>query len=218
MPDASTLEAARASLRRRQGLGARYDAAEAPAQELDWARRGTAYFARKLNELRDSELGADSAVAGWTRRHVIAATAYHARMLARAVEAARTGAAIALYEHAGQREAEIEDGATLPASALRHLVDHAAVHLNVEWRDLSAEAWDGPLPYAALPTARHAPWLRAKQVWLRALDLRNGASPRDFPRDFHVRLLSERLSSPVNLPTDLQALAAAPLAHGRSDY
>lgn len=218
MTDESALDSARAALRRRQGPGARYDASNAPALELDWARRGTAFFARKLNELRDGELDGDSAVAGWTRRHVVAATAYHARMLARAAEAARTGAAIALYEHPAQRDEEIEAGATLPPGALRHLVDHAAVHLHVEWRDLSPEDWDRPLPYAALTTARQSPWIRAKQLWLRALDLRSGASPRDFPRDFLTRLLAERTGSVPPPLADPRALAASTLAHGRSDY
>jgi maleylpyruvate isomerase len=218
MSDPNRLDEARAALRRRQGLGARYDAPNAPGQELDWARRGTAYFARKLNELRDTDLHCDSAVAGWTRRHVIAATAYHARMLARAAESARTGQVIALYEHPARRDDEIEDGATLPAGALRHLVDHAAVHLNVEWRDLSPGDWDRPLPYAALATARLSPWIRAKQVWRRALDLRNGASPRDFPKDFLERLLAERLNRPLGPDDDLHALALSALGPGRTDY
>jgi maleylpyruvate isomerase len=60
-------EEARALLRERQGAGARYDSPIAPARDLLWARRGTAYFARKLNELSDSELDAPSRVAGWSR-------------------------------------------------------------------------------------------------------------------------------------------------------
>lgn len=214
---APSLEAARAELRRRQGLGARYDAADAPARELDWARRGTAYFARKLNELADSDLDAESRVAGWSRRHVIACTAYHARMLTRATETARTGVAVPLYAEPGQREEEIEDGATLPAGALRHLVAHADVHLNVEWRDLDAGQWDAALPFDAFATARETPWARAKQVWLRALDLRNGADPRDFPRDFLTALLAEKLgSSPAR--DDPDALARTVLLPARHDY
>lgn len=218
MSDAARLDEARKSLRERQGLGARYDAPGAPAQELDWARRGTAFFARKLNELSNSDLSQDSAVAGWTRRHVIAATGYHARMLARAAEAAHTGRTIALYDHDGQRDAEIEDGATLAPDALRHLVDHAAVHLNVVWRDLATTDWDRPLPYPAMPSARAQPWIRAKQVWLRALDLRNGASPRDFPRDFLARLQEERGGDPARPGDDLQNPARSLPGRGHSDY
>ncbi|WP_440589840.1 maleylpyruvate isomerase N-terminal domain-containing protein [Pseudarthrobacter phenanthrenivorans] len=34
------------------------------------ARRGTAFFARKLNELTDADLDGDSLLPGWSRRHV----------------------------------------------------------------------------------------------------------------------------------------------------
>jgi hypothetical protein len=36
------------------------------------ARRGTAFFARKLNELTDAEMDGTSLLDGWTRRHVAA--------------------------------------------------------------------------------------------------------------------------------------------------
>lgn len=213
----SSLQAARAALRGRQGLGARYDAPGAPARELDWVRRGTAYFARKLNELSDAELNGESRVPGWTRRHVIACVAYHARMLTRVIETARTGVVVSLYETPAQREEEIEDGATLPAGALRHLVAHADVHLNVEWRDLQTADWDRALPFRDPATARATPWMRARQVWLRALDLGNGADPRDFPRDFLAALL---VDTPGGLSegADLPALARTRLSSGLQDY
>ena len=160
----TTLESAREQLRRRQGLGARYDAPGSPARDLDWSRRGTAYFARKLNELSDADLDGDSRVPGWSRRHVVAFTAYHARMLTRVTETARTGIAVSLFATDSQRDEEIEDGATLPSSALRHLVAHADVHLNVEWRDLTTEQWDRRLPFKSPANARETPWMRAKQV------------------------------------------------------
>lgn len=213
----SSLEVARAALHERQGPGARYDAPDAPARELDWARRGTAYFARKLNELSDVELNGESRSPGWTRRHVIACVAYHARMLTRVTETARTGAALPLYETPTQRDEEIEDGATLPAGALRHLVAHANIHLNVEWRDLQTAEWDSALPFEYPTTARATPWMRAKQVWLRALDLENGADPRDFPRDFLAALLAD-LPGGLVQGEDLPALVRSRLRPQRQDY
>lgn len=218
MAEASSgLEAARAALRQRQGLGARYDAPGAPARELDWARRGTAYFARKLNELSDGDLDRSSRVPGWSRRHIVACVAYHARMLTRLTESARTGMAILPYRTPGQRDEEIDDGATLPAGALRHLVAHADVHLNVEWRDLTTQQWDSPLSYGDGATARTTPWLRAKQVWLRALDLGNGADPRDFPHDFLVALLAQTLDDGTG-GADLPTQARNRLRPGQQDY
>ena len=138
----SAEDAARAALRQRQGPGARYDSPNAPAKELTWARRGTAYFARVLAQLPDSELDRPSLLPGWSRRHVIAHVGYNARALTRLLTWARTGVETPMYASPEQRAAEIESGATLPARALRSLFSHSEVHLNVAWRDLPDEAWD----------------------------------------------------------------------------
>jgi maleylpyruvate isomerase len=185
-------DSARAALRERLGAGARYDSAAAPARELLWARRGTAYFARKLNELRDDELDAPSLVPGWTRRHLIAHVGYNARALCRLVEWARIGVEMPMYASAEERLAEIELGATLPPRALRNLFDHAAVHLSVEWRDLTDHGWDVPvrtLEGRAVP-ARETAWIRSREVWVHAVDLDNGGSFLDFPPDLLEALLA----------------------------
>ena len=180
----STLDQAREALRAKQGAGARYDAPEAPARELALARSGTAYFARKLNELSDAALYEPSAVPGWTRAHVICAVAYQARALARQAEAAAAGIAIPPMQDAEWAELEDLDlGATLPPRALRHLFDHSAVHLDVVWRDLPGAGWDLSAPDAAgQPRPIRACALeRARMLWRGAIDLGNGARLRDLP-------------------------------------
>src|SRR5690606_1803933 len=82
---------AREALRLRLGRGVRFDSPAAPSPELEWARRGTAYFARQLNELSDSELRNPSFVPGWSKAHVVAHVGYHARQMAEAIERTRTG-------------------------------------------------------------------------------------------------------------------------------
>jgi len=77
-----------------------------------------------------------SRVPGWSRAHVVAHVGYHARALARLIEGAAAGVPVAMYDGPSQQAHEVEFGATLPVEALRNLVAHAAVHLNVEWRDL----------------------------------------------------------------------------------
>lgn len=181
----SAEQAARDALRARQGIGARYDAPSAPADTLVLARRGTAYFSRKLNELRDDELDAPSLVAGWSRRHVVAQVCYHARALARLTEGANEGVDVPMYQSISDRDDEIALGATLPARALRTLFDHTEVHLNVIWRDLSDAKWSStvsmqggqlvPLPATVLS--------RAQEVWTRSVQLDNGGSMRDFPKE-----------------------------------
>jgi maleylpyruvate isomerase len=188
-----SLQRARESLRERQGAGARWDSTAAPAETLAWARTGTAYFARLLNDLGELDLDGPSLVPGWTRRHVVALVGYQARALTRLTEWAASGVRNPMFASPAQRMEEIEDGATLPDRALRGLFRHAAVHLDVEWRDLTAEAWDAAieLPDGAAITARDTPWIRAREIWLRAVDLGTTGSFLDFPPGFVDRLLAE---------------------------
>jgi maleylpyruvate isomerase len=182
-----------AALRARQGAGARYDSPNAPARELAWARRGTAYFARKLNELTDDELDAPSLLSGWSRRHLVAHVGYNARALSRLCEWARAGIETPMYPSTSQRSAEIERGATLPARALRNLFAHSEVHLNVEWRDLTDEQWNSEIRTAQgrVVPARETAWMRTREVWVHAVDLDNGGSFLDFPSDLLGELLAD---------------------------
>lgn len=188
-----TLDEARAALRERQGAGARYDAAEAPAEELGWARLGTAYFARLLNDLADDALDTPSLVPGWSRRHVIAQVGYQARALTRLTEWAASGTPQAMYASEAARRQEVEAGANLPTRALRGLFRHAAVHLDVEWRDLAGPDWDRALslPDGTPVTARETAFMRAREIWLRAVDLDAGGSFLDMPPALVRRLLTE---------------------------
>lgn len=190
---AEGLEAARAALRARQGGGARYDAAHAPARELDWARRGTAYFARMLNGLSDAALDEPTRIAGVSRRQMVAHVGYHARLLSEIVAWARSGAASRFPLDATLNAEDIRRQATQPVRALRNLFAHSAVHLNVEWRDLSDAQWDASVQdRAGRPIAiRNTPWRRALAVWLHAIDLGNGGRFDDLPPDFVKALIQD---------------------------
>lgn len=178
-----TDQAARAALMQRQGKGARYDAPSAPAEDLLMARRGTAYFSRKLNELSDADLDGAALRPGWTRRHVIAHVSYHARAQAMEIEAMIKGTAAPRIPAEKHHLPELDLAATLPARALRHLFHHSEVHLNVCWRDLTHVQWDMPVPLenGTAPLARSLPILRAREVWFGAIDLNNGARQSDLP-------------------------------------
>ncbi len=123
-------QTAHEALRARQGDGARYDAEAAPHHDLLQARRNTSYFARVLNELRDDDLSNQ-------RRRVIAEVSYNARACATALEQ---------LEQAEPEPYDVEEsvarGITLPPRALRALFQHSEIHLNVTWRDLSADDWE----------------------------------------------------------------------------
>lgn len=173
-----------AALRTRQGKGARYDSLAAPAPELLLARRGAAYFARKLNELDDAALDGES-LEGVSRRVILARVGYEARTMARIAEAAREGRA---EESLGDPEQVPDDevlGASLPAHALRYLFEHAQAHLNVEWRDLTDAAWDRMVISlkGQRVTPRATVRARAITLWFNAVTLGNGGRPSDIPID-----------------------------------
>ncbi|MET3811871.1 maleylpyruvate isomerase family mycothiol-dependent enzyme [Arthrobacter sp. UYEF3] len=157
------------------------------------ARRGTAFFARKLNELSDAELDGDSLLPGWSRRHVTAHIGYNARAIARLIQWAATGVETPMYPSTDVRDHEIDFGATLPPIALRHLFDHSAVHLNVEWRDLPEDAWHHKVRtiQAREVPAAETVWMRSREVWMHAVDLDNGAGFRDIPVRVLARLLND---------------------------
>ena len=168
-------------------MPSRHDQVDDPelAASLLLARRGTAYFARKLAELSDDELDGPSLLPEWSRRHVIAHVGYNARALTRLLEWARTGVETPMYASIEQRRQEIDQGATLSPVALRNLVAHSTVHLNMEWRDLPAEAWQAQVRTAqgrTVPAAETA-WMRTREVWIHAVDLDNDASFHDFPAE-----------------------------------
>jgi maleylpyruvate isomerase len=174
---------------------ARHDLTTEPGlqEALLQARRGTAFFARKLNELSDDELDGDSLLPGWTRRHIAAHIGYNARAIARLIEWATTGVETPMYPSPETRNQEIGFGATLSPIALRNLVDHAAIHLNVEWRDLPDENWSNEVLTAQGRTvpASETVWMRTREVWLHAVDLNNGATFADIPTIVVERLLTD---------------------------
>lgn len=91
------------------------------------------------------------------------------------------------------RNHEIEFGATLPPIALRHVFDHSAVHLNVEWRDLPEDAWHHKVTTAQgrVVPAEETVWMRTREVWIHAVDLNNGATFTDIPAPVLERLLAD---------------------------
>lgn len=165
-----------------------------PREDLTLAHRGTAYFLRLLAQLPErayDEPGHPAAPDD--RRTTIASVGYDARGWANLASALREQRRDAATFAIGERETSISSGATLPPRALRHLVGHSAVQLAVEWRDLPAAGWDragvdgegDPLPIS------RTPWLRARQVWLAAIDLGSGGTFADFPPVLIDRLIAE---------------------------
>lgn len=145
-------------------------------EQLSFARRGTAYFAQRLAELSDAELDQPSLLAGWSRRHLLAHVGYNAVALCRLMDWASSGVETPMYPSLQARTAEIDEGATLPPAALRNLFDHTVARLDEKWRRATESVWSAPVrtaqgrEVAAVETI----WLRAREVWIHAVDLDNG--------------------------------------------
>jgi maleylpyruvate isomerase len=166
-------------LRSRLGKGARFDAVAAPADALRLARHGMAVFARQLNALSDDQLAEPARVKGWTRAHVVAHVSIEARSQALALTALRGQA----LEDEFDWEPDVDLTATLPPRALRHLYDHAHVHVNVEWRDLASADWSRTVDLSAdaRMQAQDLPMRLAGLLWWGAVALNASASPQDIP-------------------------------------
>lgn len=185
---------------------ARYDLTADPQlqTELLTVRRGTAFWHRKVEELSDAQLDEPTLLPGWTRRHLIAHVGYNARAITRLVQWANTGVETPMYASPEQRSHEIELGATMPARALRNLNHHAAVSLNVEWRDTPQDRWNNEVKTAQGRTVplTETVWMRTREVWLHAIDLNNGAPITDIPDGVLERLLRDILSAWEKRETD----------------
>ena len=152
-------------------------------EQLTVARRGTAYFAQRLAELPDAALDADTALEGWTRRHLVAHVGYNAAALCRLMDWAATGVETPMYYSTEQRGREIEEGATLNPAALRNLFTHTVARLDEKWRHLPEAAWDAQVRTAQgrMVPATETAWMRTREVWIHAVDLGNGGRYGDFP-------------------------------------
>jgi maleylpyruvate isomerase len=148
-----------------------------------WMDEGYTFLSERLDRLDDERLGEPSGLAGWTRRHVIAHLGFNARALGRLVHWASTGERTPMYADDRTRLAEIEQGALLPAPQLRELVHTEQSRLHAALDGLDAAGWDATVVtgQGRQVPAREIPWLRTRELWVHAVDLRDGADFRDFP-------------------------------------
>jgi len=161
--------------------------------DLATVRLGTAYFRRALQRVRDEDFAAPTLLPGWRREQLVAHVGYNARAVARLVTWASTGVETPMYASPEARADEIEAGATLRPDALRSLCEHAAIDLDVRWRDLPDDRWGMTVVTAQ---GREVPasetlWLRSREVWLHAVDLDVGGRVDDIPAPVLRRLLSD---------------------------
>jgi maleylpyruvate isomerase len=143
-------------------------------------------FLRRLNELTDAQLLEPAHSVPWNRAHVVADIAYHARALCGQIEAVAAGSPTPpTYESPDERKDAVMLGGTLPPRALRHLFEHAAIHLDVVWRDLPGPLWatEAPDEQGNSRSLSRTAFDRAVVLWLGAIELGNGSRWSDLPQN-----------------------------------
>jgi maleylpyruvate isomerase len=176
-----------------------------PDETLGWTHDGTGKLLAALAGLSDEALTAPTTLPGWTRRYLVAHIAANADALRNLVYWARTGEERRMYASPTQREADIAAGSARPAASLRAWAAQSAAELAADLDALPDAAWDAKIITAQGVTrpAREIPWMRAREVYIHAIDLDTGLSWADLPPTFLAVLLDDvtaRRSSRGNGP------------------
>jgi maleylpyruvate isomerase len=160
---------------------------------LRLANQGADFFLDHLDRISDGDLREPSPLPGWSRAHVAAHVAFNAKAIARLAQWARTGVETKMYPSMAARDAEIEEGATLPADELRALVRDTDAALRADLAEMPASAWRAEVTTArgGVVSASVIPWLRCREVWLHTVDLGVGVDYRDFPAEFVDELIED---------------------------
>lgn len=162
-------------------------------QRLAWAQDGAELFFTHLDKLADGAFARETALAGWTFAHVVGHLGYNARALSRLVRWASTGVETPMYRSSEARDEEIEQGATLSATELRAFAKDADAQLRSDLAGMTTQSWlakvvtaqGRPVPAAEIP------WMRAREVWVHAVDLGTGVEFEQFPPALLDKLLSD---------------------------
>lgn len=155
----------------------------AVTDSLAWAADGAAHLRGLMTRLGDDAFRAPSSLPGWSRAHVLTHLARNADAMINLLLWARTGVVTPAYASAEARNADIEKGAVRTPTEIRDDVIASSDRLAAVVRELPEAAW------AALITnvqgrvirASAVPWIRAREMWIHAVDLDAGAAFADMP-------------------------------------
>jgi uncharacterized protein (TIGR03083 family) len=164
-----------------------------PDQTLAWMDDGTQKLLAAVAALSDEALTAPTALPGWNRRYLLAHVAANAGALRNLVYWASTGEERRMYVSNEQRDADIAAGSKLPAAELRTWAESSAQALSADLAALPDEAWDATVITAQGLTrkASEIPWMRAREVYVHAIDLAAGTAWTDLPAGFLTELLDD---------------------------
>lgn len=162
-------------------------------ERLSLVRRGTAFYLGNLAQIPNEKFRESTGLEGWDIAHLAAHVGYNARALVNLMRWASTGVETPMYPSQDARTKEIELGATLPAGAIRSLNDFFCHQLDKMWEEATEEAWGAEVRTAQGRTvpAEETLWMRAREVWVHAVDLGAGATFSHMPEEFLSALIPD---------------------------
>jgi maleylpyruvate isomerase len=159
----------------------------------EWWVDGERALGTALGRLVPDEYAGPSLLPGWTRAHVLGHVAGNADALTNLLTWARTGVETPMYASPEARDAEIERRAALPPAGLEAEVLAATRQLAEAVAALPEEAWAAEVRTAQgrVVAAREVFWIRAREVWVHAVDLDAGVGFADAPEGLLAAVVDE---------------------------
>jgi maleylpyruvate isomerase len=167
------------------------------ANALAWAGDGAAHLRGLMTRMGDDAFAAPSALPGWSRAHVLTHVARNADAMINLLTWARTKVPTPAYTSREQRDADIETGARRAPDEIRADVVSSSDRLAKVARVMPEQAWSAQVRNAQgreIP-ATDIPWLRAREMWIHAVDLDVGAAFADMPAPMVAELLTDVAAS-----------------------
>jgi len=163
------------------------------ADSRRWMRDGTELLLLSVATLDHEQLVAQSALPGWARRHLVAHLAANADAVGNLVRWAATGEPTPMYASLEERAAGIEQGSRRAGDELSEWLRSSAEKLEAAMSSLTAKQWRAQVRTAQGRTveAAEVPWMRAREIWVHAVDLATGISFDDLPADFLTELCTD---------------------------
>jgi maleylpyruvate isomerase len=185
-------------------------------QALPWAADGAAHLRGMMTRMGDDAFAKPSSLPDWSRAHVLTHVARNADALVNLLTWARTGVPTPAYASMEQRDADIEAGAKRPAAEIRADLVASSDRLAAAVRKMPAEAWSEHVDFRGRKIlASDILWLRAREVWIHAVDLDAGASFSDLPRPMLRELLTDAAAT-LGARPDFPRLLLAPADETRT--
>lgn len=189
-----------------------------------WTEEGTRLVLRAVSRMGEETYNDDSALPGWTRKHLIAHVAANADALGNLVRWARTRERTPMYASPGERTVGIERGPRMSGRDLGRWLRSSCAELAAAMGRLTDEQWAHEVVTARGRTvpATEIPWLRAREVYVHAVDLDTGTTFADLPDDFLEALCADAETGrgaipPVEAPLAERAAWLTGRPHGIAD-